>query len=68
MKTQAEEKEEQRKHEQALATIKARNEGFLKSPFWFTVWDISTTILNITFWIVFWFLIVSCTCNGCILK
>jgi hypothetical protein len=38
--------EEERDHEKTLAKIKARSDAFNRSPFGFTLWDISTTVVN----------------------
>jgi hypothetical protein len=55
-----------RDHEQRLVVIKSRAEAFAKSPVWFTVWDLTGTILKIIFWLGFWSIIAQCECSGCI--
>jgi len=60
--------EEEIKHEETLAKIKSRSEAFNRSPIIFTLWDWVTTLMHVTFWIGFWFLIAQCSCEGCITK
>lgn len=62
----SDELEAQRDHEKRLAVIQSRKDAFARSPFWFTVWDWSTRLLNVAFWLGFWSLIAQCTCRGCI--
>jgi hypothetical protein len=58
--------EEKQDHEKTMAGIASRKAAFDKSPFWFTVWDVSVRLLNIAFWLGFWSLVTQCTCSGCI--
>jgi hypothetical protein len=46
--------------------IKCRAKAFDRSPFWFTLWDVTTEIVKIAFWLGFWSIIAQCTCSGCI--
>ena len=60
------EMEESFEEKEKLAGIQSRKEAFNRSPVWFTIWGCTSTILNIIFWIVFWSLVVQCTCDGCV--
>ena len=59
--------EEQREFEQKIAMINSRKEAFLKSPFWFTFWDLVRSALNICFWLSFWLIVAQCNCK-CIIN
>ena len=59
--------ESDRQNEEKLKKIEARKAAFEKSPFWFTVWDLSSKILEALFWLAFWSLIVQCSCD-CVWK
>lgn len=52
-----------REHEKALAKINSRVEAYARSPFWFTVWDLSAKSLNVVFWLLFWSLMTQCHCE-----
>jgi len=59
--------EKENELQKTLAKIESRKASFARSPFWFTVWDISWNLLNVVFWLGFWFLVANCECKGCML-
>jgi hypothetical protein len=66
MTDQKSEADKAREHEDTMARVKARAEAFARSPFWFTLWDISHKCLSVVFWLLFWSLVTQCTCGGCV--
>lgn len=60
------EEDKVREHEEMLARIKSRAEAYARSPFWFTVWDLTIYLLKCLFWLGFWSLVTQCTCGGCV--
>jgi hypothetical protein len=61
-----EKQEVDRDHVETMARIASRKEAFAKNPAWFTIWDIFKTVLNVAFWLSFWFIVAQCSCDGCI--
>lgn len=63
-----EEFEKVREHEKNQAIIKARAAAFERSPFWFTLWDITHFTIKCLFWLGFWAMVAQCSCDGCVWK
>lgn len=54
------------KQQEKLAIIATRAAAFDRSPFWFTVWDVTKKVLEVTCWLGWTLLVAQCTCNGCV--
>ena len=49
-----------------LAKIEARKAAFEKSPVIFTIWDITTSFLQVICYVLIFALFAQCSCDGCI--
>ena len=52
--------------EKELAKIKAGQAEFERSPAWSTISGIIRMFFNVVLWILFWSLVVQCSCEGCV--
>ena len=65
--SEIEKREKEREHQEKMARMAHRRSAFEKSPFWFTLWDVTVRTLEVVLWLGFWLLVAQCSCDGCIL-